>query len=242
MSSVGLIGFGRFGKIMGNILSTDFTVKVFDRDINECSEDNIEVASLESVSAETTIFISVPIRDFKSIIMEIAEMVHPGTTILDVCSVKVYPATVMTETLPENIGIINTHPLFGPDSYQLMDNLKIMMHPTRDINKVFNQWEDYFISKKIAPVEMTPEEHDQIAANSQGITHFLGRTLKNAGIENTSIDTLGFTDLLGVIEQTCNDSWELFHDLQNYNPYTMEMISKIKKSIDNIRNDILRRD
>ncbi len=242
MKSVGLIGYGRFGKIMGNILSPDFTINVYDSNLSECSEENIQVTDLDSVAGESTIFVSVPIREFKNVIMDISEKVKTGTTIIDVCSVKVYPATVMTESLPDGIGIINTHPLFGPDSYTMTEDLKIMMHPTRDVNKVFNYWEDYFISKKIAPVEMTPEEHDRIAANSQGVTHFLGRTLKDAEINSTPIDTLGFIDLLGVVEQTCNDSWELFHDLQNYNPYTMEMIDNIEKSIDSIRKQILRRD
>ena len=40
-------------------------------------------------------------------------------------------------------------------------------------------------------VEMTPEEHDQLAAKTQGITHFVGRVLKDAGVGVTEIDTLG---------------------------------------------------
>ena len=85
---------------------------------------------------------------------------------------------------------------------------------------------------------MTPDAHDKDAAMSQGITHFIGRVLCESGISSTKINTLGFNELLGVIEQTCNDSWDLFKDLQNYNPYTVEMIEKLEEGIKMVRNQI----
>ena len=85
---------------------------------------------------------------------------------------------------------------------------------------------------------MTPDAHDKGAAMSQGITHFIGRVLSESGISSTKINTLGFNELLGVIEQTCNDSWNLFKDLQNYNPYTAEMIEKLEENIKLVRSQI----
>ena len=37
-----------------------------------------------------------------------------------------------------------------------------------------------------------------------------------------------FRDLLDLVDQTCNDTWELYTDLQLYNPYTNDMIDKLK--------------
>ena len=85
---------------------------------------------------------------------------------------------------------------------------------------------------------MTPDEHDRMAASSQGITHFIGRVLKDSGVRSTDINTLGFNGLLSVIEQTCNDSWDLFKDLQKFNPYTNEMIDNLVSTIDNIHKKI----
>ena len=83
-------------------------------------------------------------------------------------------------------------------------------------------------------MEMSPDEHDRLAAKTQGITHFLGRMLKEFGIKKTSIDTQGFRDLLDLVSQTCNDTWELYTDLQLYNPYTEEMITKLKNSTESL--------
>jgi prephenate dehydrogenase len=147
----------------------------------------------------------------------------------------------MQEILPSTVGIIGTHPLFGPDSIDHPNPLKIMMHNTRDTYTQFDFWSTYFSSKSIEVTHLTPEQHDRIAARTQGITHFVGRVLRIAGVTQTEIDTVGFSDLLAVIDQTCNDSWELFTDLQNYNPYTSEMIKKLEKSIAEIRGKISRR-
>ena len=83
---------------------------------------------------------------------------------------------------------------------------------------------------------MTPEEHDRQAAVSQGITHFIGRVLEKADVKSTEINTLGFTDLLAVIEQTCNDSLELFKDLQRFNPYTNKTILQLEDAIRHIHS------
>ncbi len=85
---------------------------------------------------------------------------------------------------------------------------------------------------------MTADKHDKMAASSQGITHFIGRVLNESGVRSTDINTMGFNELLGVIEQTCNDSWDLFKDLQKYNPYTNEMIDNLVTTIENIHQQI----
>ena len=77
---------------------------------------------------------------------------------------------------------------------------------------------------------MSPDSHDQLAASTQGVTHFLGRALREFGVRKTSLDTQGFNDLLDLVDQTCNDTWELFTDLQHYNPYTREMVEQLKKA------------
>ena len=53
-----------------------------------------------------------------------------------------------------------------------------------------------------------------------------------------SINTFGFNELLGVIEQTCNDSWDLFKDLQRFNPYTNTMIDNLVDKIEKIHKQI----
>jgi prephenate dehydrogenase len=43
-----------------------------------------------------------------------------------------------------------------------------------------------------------------------------------------------------LVNQTCNDSWELFEDIQSYNPYTQKMVSELSESFKKI-NEILKK-
>ena len=138
--------------------------------------------------------------------------------------------------LPEYIGIIATHPMFGPDSFISNNRLKMMMNNTRDAHDQFNFWRQFFKDQGIHVMEMSPEQHDRMAAQTQGVTHFLGRMLKEYGIRKTTIDTQGFRDLLDLVDQTCNDTWELYTDLQLYNPYTDDMIDKLKLAMASLDN------
>jgi prephenate dehydrogenase len=152
--------------------------------------------------------------------------------------VKVYPVEIMEKYLPEHVGIIASHPHFGPDSYSPFRELKTTLFPVRDNYKRIKEVKAFFEDNSIRTVEISPEEHDRMAASSQGVTHFIGRVLNEAGVVSTKINTLGFNDLLGVIEQTCNDSWDLFRDLQKYNPYTNEMIDRLVETIGKLHKQI----
>ena len=237
MNSVGIIGFGRFGKVLANLLKKGFQVKVFDNNSNVYLP-GTQFVDKKTILSEKTIFVAVPIRNFESVIKEIANDLFEGQTIIDVCSVKMYPINIMKKHLPNNINIIGTHPMFGPDSFESNSKLKMMLNNVRSNVKIFQFWKQYFNDQKIQILEMSPNEHDILAAKSQGITHFLGRTLKEFGINKTSLDTQGFRDLLDLVDQTCNDSWELFKDLQHFNPHTKEMINKLMKATNTIEKEL----
>ena len=235
MNSVGIIGFGRFGKVLANILQKGFAIKVYDENQNP-SMHGIEKSSLDDVLNEKTVFVAVPIREFDNVINKISPLLKKGTTIIDVCSVKIHPTEIMKKKLDPSIGIIATHPMFGPDSFLSNNKLKIMMNNTRDTNKDFSFWKRFFTDQGIKVMEMTPDKHDQMAAKTQGVTHFLGRMLKEYGIRKTEIDTQGFRDLLDLVEQTCNDTWDLYADLQLFNPYTENMIKELKSATTSLDN------
>ena len=235
MKKVGIIGYGRFGRVLADLISKKYKVLVID---NNPDIDDREFSSLEEILECFLVFLAVPIHSFESVIKEISQYKLYNTTIVDVCSVKIYPVKVMEKYLSDHIGIIASHPHFGPDSYSPFRELKITLCQVRDTYKRYNELKEFFESESIRTINMTPDEHDKMAASSQGITHFIGRVLNESGVRSTDINTIGFNELLCVIEQTCNDSWDLFKDLQKFNPYTNDMIDKLVVTIENIHKQI----
>lgn len=73
-------------------------------------------------------------------------------------------------------------------------------------------------------VEMTCEVHDQQAANTQFITHTVGRVLSEMSVQSTSINTRGYESLLNLVENTANDSFDLYYGLFMYNQASSSVI------------------
>ena len=85
---------------------------------------------------------------------------------------------------------------------------------------------------------MTPDEHDQLSAHSQNLTHVLGRILQEISLKPCDIATQGYTKLISVMEQTCHDRWELFYDMLQFNPYSQNMLKELQLAIDSVFNKL----
>ncbi|MBL4647872.1 MAG: prephenate dehydrogenase/arogenate dehydrogenase family protein [Gammaproteobacteria bacterium] len=232
MIDIGIIGLGRFGKLLHTILAADFSVAFYDVDRTLANQhDYLPLAQLVQCK---TLFLAMPISHIESTVRELAPQLIAGTTIIDVRSVKCYPVAIMQRELPDTMNIIATHPMFGPDSFNIADKLAMMIHCVRDHNGNYQQWHDYFANKGWRMLKQTPEEHDRAAAKSQGLTHFLGRILGKANISSTAINTLGYQKLLDIMTQTCHDSSQLFTDMMQFNPYIADMLANFSKAYEEI--------
>jgi arogenate dehydrogenase (NADP+), plant len=243
---VSIIGFGRFGKTLYRLLKDDFAVVLYSRsgikaDAGELGKNTTVTTDLYEVYASDVIFYAVPISQFEAVIAEHRQYFEPRHLLVDVLSVKLHPAKVFNKYLAgSETQALLTHPMFGPDSSRSgFEDLPIIMDKFKATADTYGFWKDYFQTKKLRVIEMTAEEHDKAAANSQGLTHFLGRLLDDYGLEHTPIDTLGTQKLLEIKQQTCSDTWQLFNDLQHYNPYTKQMRLKLGEAYDKVYNKLL---
>lgn len=83
-------------------------------------------------------------------------------------------------------------------------------------------------------VPLSCKEHDSYAANSQFITHLMGRILGAQGLAPTPIDTKGFESVMKLIGTTNADSFDLFYGLYKYNQNSMDTILKLRNSMDDV--------
>lgn len=223
-NQVGVYGLGRFGLFW----ATRLAEKGFD--VVGCSRraadppPGVRQVSVEEVLDSPTIFYCVSISSFEEVLATSLPYLKEGAVVMDTCSVKLYPARVMKRLLPPTIQAIATHPMFGPDSGRDgLEGLPFVMDNISAREETFRWWIDEFTSWKMDVLMMSCDQHDREAAWSQGITHFIGRTLAELNLGSTRLATKGYQTLMGVVEQTCNDPLQLFYDLQRYNPYTKQM-------------------
>ena len=177
---VGVIGYGRFGRFVVQILKSKFKnthVLVSSRRREKLGIDRgVEFASLDDVCSSDVVIPCVSISAFEEVIKAICGKIKPGSLLVDVCSVKIYPVEVMTRYIPDNVEILATHPAFGPDSAKRgLRDLKIILHnvriPPSKFARIVQSCQD--IGLKV--IEMSPEKHDELMAFSLAYAHLVGR-------------------------------------------------------------------
>jgi prephenate dehydrogenase len=219
---IGIIGFGRFGKLTATYLAEDFEVVVYDSGANasRITATGARPASLSETCAQKILILCVPISVFAETLQKIVPLLKPDTVVVDVCSVKVHPVKEMRQNLPKEVSILATHPMFGPDSAS--DSLvgrKIVLCKVRIPEEIYLKIKRYLAKRQLYLIETTPEKHDEQIAVSLALTHFIGRSLSAFGARPKEIDTEGYQRLLHVLEVVENDTWQLFEDMNTYNPF-----------------------
>jgi len=219
---IGIIGFGRFGKLVSHYLAKDFDVFVHTRadKASEINRTGARAASLEEACRQDIVIPCVPISVFKDFLEQIAPLIKPDGLIIDVCSVKEYPIRWMKRILPDTVSILATHPMFGPDSASdSLEGKKICLCKVKIADKQYHKIKSYLAAKGLVVIEATAREHDEQIATSLALTHLIGRTLSESGATQLDIDTEGYKRLLHILEVVERDTWQLFMDMNQYNTY-----------------------
>ncbi len=223
---IGIIGFGRFGKLMAKYLAEDCKVYVSSRSdkSREIKSVNAIPSTFEQACSKDIVIPSVPISEFAMTLKKIKDFIKKDALVADVCSVKEYPATLMEKLLPKNVQILATHPMFGPDSAaDSLKGKKLVLCKVRIKEELYKKIKDFAKRKKLVVVETTPEAHDREIAKSLILTHFIGRGLIDFGAAELDIDTQGYSKMMEVMSYVKNDTWQLFEDMNRYNKYSKKI-------------------
>lgn len=225
MSGIGIIGFGRFGKLAARYLSRDFSVVVYTRSdkgavINSCGA---RAVSFQTACRQPVVILCTPISAMRDTLQQVAPLLREDALVVDVCSVKVYPVQWMRELLPETVSILPTHPMFGPDSAaSSLMGCKIVLCPDRIDSDRYERIKNWLEDRGLVVIRATAKEHDEKIAVSLSLTHFIGRSLSAFGARDLDIDTEGYKRLMHILGVVSHDTWQLFEDMHNYNPYAKQ--------------------
>jgi prephenate dehydrogenase len=220
--TVGLIGFGAFGKLIAEHLHWHFPLAVYDRiepQISASHHDRIRVCDITAVACCDVIILAVPVGELACAIRDLRPYLRPGSIVVDVGSVKVKPAQVMAAELPPFVDIVGTHPLFGPQSAR--DGIrgrKIAICPVRG-NATPRIAAFLRRALGLRVFITTPEEHDREAAVVQGVTHLIAKVLVRMEPLPKRLTTASFDLLAQAVEMVRYDAASVFLAIERDNPY-----------------------
>lgn len=251
---IGIVGFGTFGQFLAKrmvkfghrVLATSRTdyreiaqqhgIEYF-LDMDDFCEEHPDVVILASSILSTEMVLrSLPVQRLKR-----------STLFVDVLSVKVFPKTLFLNLLPPEVDVLCTHPMFGPDSGRgswanlnfMYEKVRIGSDPARQ--QRVDRFLEFFAGEGCRMVEMSCEEHDRQAASTQFITHTVGRVLGAMQLTPTEINTKGFEALLNLVNNTNNDSFDLYYGLFLYNQNATDELERLEKAFDSVKRSLFGR-
>jgi prephenate dehydrogenase len=222
--TLGIIGFGAFGRLMAEHLRPHFRLCAYDPVHSAGAEvDGVPLTTLRAAAGCAVVALAVPVNRLAEVVASIGPHLRPDALVLDVGSVKVVPAKIMRRGLPPHVGIIATHPLFGPQSARGgIAGLKIAICPVRGPH---GRRVGAFLHRALGlrVIFTTPEAHDREAAMVQGLTHLIARVLVQMEPLPSRMTTRSFELLMQGVAMVRDDAEEVFRAIEQSNPYSREV-------------------
>ncbi|CAI9416997.1 hypothetical protein ANOBCDAF_03864 [Pleomorphomonas sp. T1.2MG-36] len=225
---VGIIGFGAFGQLMAEHLRAYAPILAHDiaPDAARAEALGVALVPFETAAACPVVVLAVPVSEMAGVASRLAPHLTPGALVLDVGSVKVEPAAIMLEMLPDHVEIVATHPLFGPVSARAgLRGARIAICPLRG-----RRFRVAAFCRRLGldVILTTPEQHDRDAAEVQGLTHLVASLLTRMDLHPTRLTTRSFELLMSAVDMVRNDAPEVRHAILASNPYAGDVLRRFK--------------
>jgi len=238
--SVGLIGYGRFGRLAARHIAKHATVYVHDRrKPGRGRRGRIVPASLARAAEQPVVILAVPVSELRSVLRDIRPHLSRSALVVDVCAVKVLPAQWMKAILPPHTRLIGAHPLFGPDTAldSVRDHTAVLCRvrcPAPLFRAVCKRLE----KSGIAVLEMTPARHDRLAAETVFLTQLIGRAVRLADLGVWPTATRTYRELMDVVEVARHDTPGLFRDMFLYNTHARRVSAAVGRAFRTLERDM----
>lgn len=238
MEKITIIGYGRFGRLLEEIINHYFNkeVNIYDPRFPRRYTEKSGYHPLES---SDLIIVAVPLDNFESTLKHISPLLKAHQTILEVCSTSIYPKKIMQEILPPEINLIGSHPMFGPQTLKnnngTLEGLNVVLENIKSDEKIYTLVRQCIQSMGCKVTEMSADEHDKQAAKFHFLAQLVGTSLKPLCLQQTQIDTKSYEFLFHFMQRLDPDK-ELLKMMYTYNPYSKKYLDNYQKSFQGIVN------
>jgi prephenate dehydrogenase len=242
INTVGIVGYGSFGKFLhelGERFFPDVTFRIYSR---RAEIDHTTFFDLKTVAQSDVVFLCDGIREYEQRMLDVLSYALRETILVDVATVKKYTSELCHKHC-DGRRFISTHPMFGPESYKKyrgdISGFRIVVTDYSLKNDDYQRLKKQFANFGFNIVEMTADEHDQRLAETLFLTHYIGQSIVRADFKRTEIDTLSFQYLMDAVESVKFDS-QLFADVYMYNPYCKTVAKRLHAAQDEVFADLVK--
>jgi len=124
------------------------------------------------IEGSDIVMVSVVIDKTVEMISKVAPRMKPGSLLMDVTSLKSEPMKAMLKYAPQGVEVLGTHPMFGPTMPALKGQTVILTPAKGRSDSWLPRIRELFEQDGAKIEVLDPEEHDEIMAVVQALTHF----------------------------------------------------------------------
>ena len=244
--TIGIIGFGSFGRFIAGHLGARFDVRVWDRrELEaEATDRGVRWASLDACARCDVLIPAVPVQELDSLLVHAVPHLGERSLVVDVASVKVKPHRILERRLPAGVEFIGTHPMFGPQSgSEGIAGLKVVLClPGRPVEPRRVSGLRGFLTADLGleVLEMSAEEHDAEMAYIQGLTHWMAKALREIRVPDPALGTVAYRHMMKIEENLRHDSDGLFLTIARENPFAADARRELSERLREIEESIER--
>lgn len=199
MLKIGFVGLGLIGGSLAKSIRRhypDSIINAFDINtttLNQAYNEGVINTMLNDISDFEPcfqncdyIFLCTPVESFEKFLPELKKVLTGQTVLTDVGSVKSYVHKEI-ERFGLNQYFIGGHPMAGSEKagYEhssdiLIEKAFFILTPTKEASRVqLAAYSDFVMSIGAIPLELPPEEHDQVVAAISHLPHVIAASLVN---------------------------------------------------------------
>jgi prephenate dehydrogenase len=231
--SVALLGYGRFGRALGQLFAeAGMAHRAYDERAEVPRE--FRAASLHDLTKGAAfVIVAVPVPRMRSALLDLRPHLDASQVVLDVGSVKVLPETIFTDVLGEAIPWCGTHPLFGPLSLALAERpLRVVICPAKAHPEAAARARWLYERIGCEVIVQTPEGHDRVMAHTHALTFFVAKGMIDAGAATTvPFAPPSFQAISRTIETVRSDAGHLFAAIARDNPFAPEARKELVRAL-----------
>jgi len=224
IATVGIVGFGRFGRSLGELMAeSGIDVRAFDPIAPVPGP--MATASLAAlVRASQVVVLAVPVPALEAVIAEAAAILTERQLVLDVASVKMKPVELFDRHLAGRVPWAATHPLFGPASLARRERpLRVVVCPNGRHPGAADAATRLYTRLGCQVRLQGADAHDREMARTHALGFLIAKAFIDLGIgsEPESVPP-SFRGIAATIESVREDAGHLFRTILSDNPFAAE--------------------
>lgn len=254
--NIGIVGYGAFGQFLGKQMAATHKVRCIDqmdrsKEADRTDAEYYPMFDMHNFLEDLDVVVfAVPLIEFEDVIKNIAANQLSGKLVVEVCPLSGHPKKVLLNHLGGDVDILSTHPMFGPSdrSGTIEDDAHLKyswdgqpmvydMVRVGDVRRA-DSFLSIFERARCQMVAMTAEEHDELTADAEFVTHLTGRILDRHMLPATPVSSREYAALCDVAEMTSGDTLDMFYGLYKYNPNAKEAMAKMRENLARIERQL----